>query len=90
MTVDHRRPAAERFHPRLVGVGVPLQLGRSSLAEAVDIEDGGQVVQPVERGLVEGLPDRALGQFAVAAECPDMVGELVEVTARQRHTNRDR
>ena len=40
--------------------------------------------------MVERLPDRALGHLAVAAEHPDVVGQLVEALAGQRDADADR
>ena len=50
------------------------ELGRAALAEPVDVDDRDQVGQLVVRRLVQGLPDRALGQLAVAAQHPHPVG----------------
>ena len=90
VAVDHDREAAERLHAPAVHVQGPAVLGLAALAEPVDVEDRGEVGQLVVPRLVEGLPDRALGQLGVAAQRPDVVGELVEVLARQRDADRDR
>ncbi len=79
--VDGDGTAAERLNPFGICLQIPAQLGRAALAEAVHIDDRGQVVQPVVGGLVERLPHRALGHLAVTAQHPDAVGQLVEIPA---------
>src|SRR5207245_5526672 len=73
VAVDDDREAAERLDPAAVGVHAPAVLGLAALPEAVDVEDRGEVRQPVETSLVEGLPDRAFGELGVAAQAPDVV-----------------
>ena len=85
--VDDEGPGPERGHAAAVGLGVPAVLGGAALAEPVDVDDGDQVGQLVVRGLVEGLPDRALGHLAVAAQDPDPVRQFVQVLAGQRDAN---
>ena len=85
--VDDERPGPERGHAAAVDVGVPFMLGRAALAEPVDVDDRDQVGQLVVRGLVQGLPDRALGYLAVPAQDPDPVRQLVQVLAGQRHAH---
>ena len=87
VAVDDEDPGAERGRAGGVGVQVPAQLGGAALAEPVDVDDRDQVGQLVVRGLVQGLPDRALGHLAVAAQDPDPVGQLVQVLAGQRHAH---
>ena len=82
--VDRQHPRAERLHPPRVLRQVPADVGLAALAEPVDVGDRDQVRQPVVGGLVERLPDRALGQLAVPAQHPDPVREPVQVPARQR------
>ena len=84
VAVDGDGAAAERLDPPGVRVQVPAQLGRAALAEPVDVDDRGQVGQPVVGRLVERLPHRALGHLAVAAQHPHPVRQLVEVLAGQR------
>ena len=84
VAVDGHGVAAERLGPLDVRLGVPAQFGRAALAEAVDVDDRGQVPQPVVGGLVQRLPDGALGGLAVPAQDPHPVRQLVEVLARQR------
>src|SRR5216683_1002750 len=67
MAVDDDRETAERLHAAPVGVERPAVFGLAALAEAVDVEDCGQVGQLVKAGLVKRLPDRALGELRVAA-----------------------
>ena len=83
MTIDRQDPRAERLRAAGVGGQIPLQLGGPPLAEPVDVDHRDQVGQPVVGGLVEGLPDRALGHLTVPAQYPHPVGELVEVLPGQ-------
>ena len=89
VAVDLDRVPAEG--PRAVGVGVeiPAVHRLAALAEPVHVDDRDQVVEPVESGVLEGLPHRALGHLAVAAEAPDPIGKPVELLARQRHADRE-
>ena len=89
VAVDDDRVAAERLHAAAVGVEVPTELRLAALAEAVDVPDGGQVGRLVVRRLVECLPDRSLGELGVAAQDPHVERQLVEVLARDRHTDAD-
>jgi hypothetical protein len=88
MAVDGEHPRAERLHPAGVRVQVPGQLGRAALAEPVDVDQRDQVAQLVVRRLVQGLPDRALGQLTVAAQHPHPVVRPVQVLARQGDADR--
>ena len=88
VAVDDEDPGAERGRAGGVGVHVPAQVGGAALAEPVDVDDRDQVGQLVVGGLVQGLPDGALGHLAVAAQDPDPVRELVEVLPGQRHAHR--
>ena len=63
---------------------------RAGLAEPVDVDDRGQVVEPVEAGLLEGLPHRALGHLGVAAEAPDAIREPVQALAGEPDADADR
>ena len=83
--VDDDGVAAERLHPLGVRVQAPAQFGRAALAEAVHVDDRGEVAQVVVGGLVQGLPDRPLGHLAVPAQHPDPVRQFVEVPAGQGH-----
>ena len=82
MPVDGDGTTAERLDPFGVCVQIPAQLGRAALAEAVHVDDRGQVVQPVVGRLVERLPHRPLRHLAVAAQHPHPVRQLVEDTGR--------
>jgi hypothetical protein len=77
VAVDHDRLPAERADPLGVCIEVPLVPRRAALAQAVDVEDRGQVVEPLAAGVLERLPHRALGQFAVAAQHPHPVGQPI-------------
>ena len=87
VAVDGEHPRAERRRAGGVGVHVPAQVGGAALAQPVDIDHRDQVGQLVVGRLVQGLPDRALGHLAVAAQDPDPVRQLVEVLAGQRHAH---
>src|SRR5690242_19749477 len=70
VTVDlDRRPAGRLDAPR-VRREIPAVHRLAALAEPVDVEDRREVVEPRERGMVERLPHRSLGELAVAAEAP--------------------
>src|SRR5207244_4063166 len=68
-----------------VRVEVPPVHRLAPLPETVDVDDGDEVVEPVERRVLEGLPLRALCDLAVAAQNPDPHRELIELLARERH-----
>ena len=90
MAVDQHRVAAERLDARRVDVHMPAVLGFAPLTQAVHVHDRRQVGEPVLARLVEGFPNRALGELRVAAEHPHVVRQLVQVLARQRHPDPDR
>src|SRR5829696_9764388 len=90
VAVDGDRVPAERLGAADVAVEVPADHRLARLAEPVDVDDRGQVVQLVERRVLERLPDRALGHLRVAAQAPDPVRQPVEPLARQRHADCDR
>ena len=90
VAIDHDGAASERLDPVPVMVGLPFVFGRAALAEPVDIEDGGEVRQPVVAGLVESLPDGALRQLAVAGKCPHVIGQLVQLAAGEGDADCDR
>ena len=52
----------------------------AALAEAVDVDDRDQVVQALLAGVLDRLPDRALGHLGVAAQRPHAVGQPVQLT----------
>src|SRR5213076_95803 len=70
--------------PVRVRVEIPAVHGLAALSEAVDVDDRGQVVEPVEGRVLERLPHRALGDLAVPAKHPDAVREPVELLAGER------
>ncbi len=90
VAVDLDRVAAER--PRAIGVGVeiPAVHRLAALTEPVHVEDRDEVVELVERRVLERLPLRALGDLAVAAERPHAERQPVELLPRQRHADRVR
>ena len=90
VAVDLDRVPAERLRAALVGVQVPADHRLARLAEPVDVEDRGQVVEPVERGVLERLPHRPLGHLGVAAQHPDAVGQAVEPLAGEGDADADR
>ena len=90
VAVDRDRVPAEGAQAAHVGVEVPAEHGLARLAEAVDVEDRGQVVEALPGGVLDRLPHRALGHLAVAAQAPDAERQAVEPLAGQRHARRDR
>ena len=82
------QPNASR--PLRVRVEIPAVHRLAALAEPVDVDDRGQVVELLVAGVLEGLPHRALGHLAVAAQHPDPVRELVEALAGERDADADR
>ena len=72
---------AEGLEAPLVEVDVPTEVGRSALPEPVDVGHHHQVGQFVIGRLVDGFPDRSLGQLAVAAEHPHPERKVLEVPA---------
>ncbi len=84
VTVDLERPPPKRLRPPRVRGGVPAEHRFPALAEAVDVDDRDQVVQRLMAGVVERLPDRALGHLAIATEHPHPVGQPVKALARER------
>ena len=87
MTVDHERAGAEGFEAPLVDVEVPTEIGRPALPEPVDVRHHDEVGQFVIGRLVDGFPDRALGELAVAAEHPDPERKVLEVPAGERNAH---
>ncbi len=71
VAVHHRGLPSEGVEPLLVDVDVVLVHRRAALAEAVDVDDRAQVVEPVEGRELRGFPHRALGRLAVAEERVD-------------------
>ena len=90
VAVDLDRGPAERLDAAPVRVDVPAVHRLAALAETVDVEDRGQVVELGERGVLERLPHRALGELAVAAQAPDAIGQSVQPLAGERDADRDR
>ena len=88
--VDLDRVPAERFRARGVDVEVPADHRLAALAEPVHVDDRREVVELVVGGVLEGLPHRALGHLAVAAEHPHAGREVLEVLRRERHPHTDR
>lgn len=84
MTVDDERAGAEGFKTPLVDVEVPTEIGRPALPQPVDVRHDDEVGQFVIERLVDGFPDRSLGELAVSAEDPDPERKVLEVLARER------
>ena len=76
--------------PLDVDVEIPPDHRLAALPEPVHVEDRREVVELVVRAVLEGLPDRALGRLAVAAQDPDAVRKPVEVLPGERHPDADR
>ena len=90
MAVDLDRLPAEGLGPAPVRIEVPAVHRLAGLAEAVHVDDGGKIVQPMEARVLEGLPHRALGHLRVAAQAPDAVREPVELLPGQGDADGDR
>ena len=84
MAVDGDRIDAERAHPRRVRAQIPLELRRPALTEPVDIEDRGEIREPLMTGAIEGLPDGAFGAFTVSDEHPYVVRRVENAFAGER------
>ena len=69
---------------------IPTEFRRSPLAQSVHVQNGDHVAQLVVAGLVEGFPDGAFGQLAIAQQHPHMERQLVDILAAQCHSNPDR
>jgi hypothetical protein len=90
VAVDLDGVPAEGAQPLGVGAGVPAVAGLLGLAQAVHVEDGGEVVEVGEGRLLERLPHRPLGQLAVAGQHPHPVRQPVQVLSGQRQADADR
>jgi hypothetical protein len=73
VAVDNDGVPAECLDAALVRLHVPLELGGTALAQPVDVDDGGDVVELLEACPGEALPDGALGALAVADNRPHVV-----------------
>ena len=85
VAVDLDRMPAEGAQAVGVRGQIPAVHGLSALAEPVDVDDRGQVVELVEGGVFGCLPHRALGHLAVAADHPDPERQAVEPLPGERH-----
>ncbi len=88
--VDLDGVPAEGLEAAGVGVQVVAVPGRSALAEPVDVDDRGEVVEMLVRRVLGRLPHRALGQLAVPAQHPHPVADAVQALARERDADADR
>jgi hypothetical protein len=82
--VDLDRVPAEGLGALRVRVEVPAVHRLAALPEAVYVDDRDQVVELLVPRVLEGLPHRALGHLAVAAEHPRAVRQPVEPLPRER------
>jgi hypothetical protein len=89
VAVDGYRRPAEGAGSVEVRVEIPAVHCFAALAEPVDVEDHGQVVELPVGGVLEGLPDRSLGHLAVAGENPDAVGPRVDRLRGERDADAD-
>ena len=89
VTVDLDRVPAEGPRALDVHLGVPADHRLAALAEPVDVDDRGQVVELVVRRVLEGLPHRALRHLTVAAQHPDAGGQAVELLCSEAHAHAD-
>ena len=90
VAVDLDRVPAGGLGALGVGLEVPAVHRLAALAQAVDVDDGHEVVQAVDPGVLDGLPDRALRHLGVAAQGEDAVGEAIQVAGAQRDARGDR
>ncbi len=90
VAVDLDRMPAERLEPARVRGEVPAVHRLAALAEPVDVDDRGEVVELVEGRVLRRLPHRPLGHLAVAADHPDAEREAVEPLPGDRHPDADR
>ena len=90
VAVDLDRMPAERLEPARVRGEVPAVHRLATLAEPVDVDDRGEVVELVEGRVLRRLPHRPLGHLAVAADHPDAEREAVELLPGDRHPDADR
>ncbi len=84
VAVDLDRVPSEGPETARVGVEVVAVPGGAALAEAVDVDDHGEVVEVLVPGVFGGLPHRSLGQLAVAAQHPHAEVGVLEPLAGQR------
>src|SRR5438034_950819 len=71
VSVDLDRVPAEGPRAIRVRVEIPAVHRLAALPEPVDVDDRDQVVELVERAVLERLPLRSFGDLAVPAEHPD-------------------
>src|SRR5438309_1213376 len=90
MAIDNERIDPERSDARGVRVHVPLQLGRPALAEAIDVDDRGEIGEDLVSCVVERLPDRSLGGLAIAHEHPHVERRREWALRRERDADPDR
>ena len=90
VAVDLDRVPAERLGARRVRVEIPAHHRLAALAEPVDVDDRGEVVEAVVRCVLERLPHRALRHLAVAAQHPHPGRQLLELLRGERHADADR
>ena len=84
VSVDHPDLPAETLEPPGKYSGVVTVRRVARLPERIDIDDGDQLVQCVQRGELGGLPDRSLRAFPVAEQTVDACIQTVEAIG-QRH-----
>ena len=87
MTIDDRRLPSEGACARRIALALPAQHGRSTLAEAVHVQDRDQIGQVVETSQLKGLIDAAFGHLAIAKQHPEAILCPVEALGRQRHAD---
>ena len=90
VAIDLDGVPAECLEAGGIGAGVPAVHGLTTLAETVDVNDGGEVVELPEGGVLGGLPHGALRHLAIAAEDPHAVGQLVETLTSEGDANGNR
>ena len=84
-----RCPAERLGAAANVGREIPAVHCLAALAEPVHVENRDQVVEFIERGVLERLPHRALGRLAVSAQHPYARGRVLQLPG-ERDADGDR
>lgn len=87
--VDDDGMPAEGRHARGIRIEIVAEHRLPGLSEAIDVDDGCQVVQATPAGVLEGFPHRPLGHLGVAAQHPHPVREFVEFLGGQGDSDAD-
>src|SRR5437762_2472105 len=79
MAIDLDRVPSKCASAGSIGIAVPAQLGLASLAEAIHVQDGSEVVELVVAGMIEGLPLGAFRHLAVTQQYPGSERQLIQI-----------